>query len=161
MSAHEHVSDDVLIDGLYGLVDVEGRIGGCPPCTARWNELQEKRAAIALPGGVPAEVLAAQRRNIYARIENSARLHWTGPAVAAAAGVCVLAIGVFVHHPAPAVTPVRPAVTSVSETQQLPEVYSDVYSMEQSFEPTASASFRVLFEADGAPVEGTEQSTKQ
>ena len=165
MSAHEHLNDDVFIDGLYGLVDVETRLGGCPLCASRWNELQEKRVAITARTEIPADVLAAQRRNIYSRIEHPlrlwkqpSRLYWAGPTVAAAAATCLLAIGVFLHHP---VTPVRPTPTSLSETQQLPEVYSDVYSMEQSFEPTASASFRVLFESDGAPAEGAGQGTNQ
>jgi hypothetical protein len=165
MSAHQHVSDDVFIDGLYGLADVQARVGTCALCASRWNEMQEKRAAIAVPMEVPVEVLAAQRRNIYARIEHPLRIweqlapmRWTGPTVAVAAA-CLLAVGVFVHHPGSAVTPVRPMAVSMSETQQLPEVYSDVYSMEQSFEPAASASFRVLFEADGTPAEGAEQGT--
>ena len=174
MSAHEHLNDDVFIDGLYGLIDVEARLGGCAVCASRWNELLERRAAMAAPMEVPAGVLAAQRRNIYARIEHPILLwkqpvplwkqparHWAGPAVTAAAAVCLLALGVFVHHPVSSVTPVRPALTSLSDAQQLPEVYSDVYSMEQSFEPTAAASLRVLFESDGNVTEGTGRDTQQ
>jgi hypothetical protein len=161
MSAHEHLNDDVLIDGLYGLIDVEERIGACLPCASRWSELQEKHAALAVPMEVAPEVLAAQRRNIYARIEHpfkSAPLRWAAPVMAAVA-VCVLAIGVVAHHP---VTDVHPAPAPASETQQLSDVYSDVYSMEQSFEPTASASLRALFEADGSQAsESGSQSTKQ
>ncbi len=158
MNAHEHLQDDVLIDGLYGLCNVEARLNGCAVCASRWNEMREKHAALAVPATVPADVLAAQRRNIYARIEHPSRMPWAAPAVAAA---CLLAIGVFMHHSA---APVRPAPASASVAPQLPEapldVYSDVYSMEQSFEPRASASFRVLFEADGAPESGG-SSTKQ
>lgn len=159
MSAHQHLKDDVFIDGLYGLVDVEALVGTCPLCASRWNQLQEKRAAVAVPLAIPAEELAAQRRSIFARVERSTHVRWAGSMVAAAAAAtCLLAIGVFVHHP---LTAVHPAPASLSETQPLSDVYSDVYSLEQSFEPTASASFRVLFEADGTPAEGPEQGTKR
>ncbi len=164
MSTHQHLHDDVFIDGLYGLAEVEDLVGSCPQCASRWVELREKRAIIAVTLNPPPQVLAAQRRNIYARIERPqtwsdlVRLHWAGPVVAAAAAVCLLAVGVFVYRPLNAVQHVA---TPVSVTQQLPEVYSDVYSMEQSFEPSASASFRVLFEADGSPAEGSVQTTNQ
>ena len=75
-SGHEHWSDDVLIGALYGLegADLHARLGECPECAARWKHLQEKRAAIAVPLDVPAELLAAQRKAIYRRIEREVSL---------------------------------------------------------------------------------------
>jgi hypothetical protein len=79
------------------------------------------------------------------------------PALAAAAA-CVLAVGLAVHDgafpgpngsvPARSVAVESPAMVpvAISDTQ----LYSDVYAMEQSFEPSASASIGVLFEPEGA-----------
>jgi hypothetical protein len=173
---HEHLSDDALIDALYGIASVEAEVRECAWCAARWSDFQAKRTAAAEMPQVPSEVLAAQRRKIYDRIEHPARMDWArldgtrldwtrldgtrmrwlAPAVAAAAA-CVLALGVWVHHPAENGKLHR---TAVSESSPLPEVYSDVYAMEQSFEPTASESFQVLFESDGAD-SGARQGAKQ
>ena len=170
MSAHEHLSDghlsdDVLIDGLYGLaaanasIDINAHVRECPACASRWNELREQRAVIAAPVEVGADVLAAQRRNIYRRIEHASpwehASRWAGPAVVAVTA-CGLAIGVFVHNPqAPARAGIPTAIPAVISDTQL---YSDVYSMEQSFEPSTAASLRVLFEPDDSAIDGANQA---
>lgn len=160
MNAHEHLSDDIFIDALYGLsVQVEARVHECPTCAARWNELQEKRAGMALPMNPPSAVLAEQRRNVYRRIEHpswSERTSgWAAPALAGVAA-CVLAIGVLVHNPVRPADSGRPATTSQADSAAAPamvpvaasdtQLYTDVYSMEQSFEPSTSASLGILFE---------------
>jgi hypothetical protein len=60
------------------------------------------------------------------------------PALAAS---CLLAVGVFLYRPAPAP---HPAV--VSDAQ----LFSDVYSMEQSVEPRAAEPIHELFAAQPA-----------
>jgi hypothetical protein len=167
--SHEHVSDDVLIDGLYGLVvDVEARIGSCAVCEARWSAALERRATLAAPMAIPPGVLAAQRRSIYSRIEHPVRfwekpgqMRWAGPAIAGAAAACVLAIGLVLRHPVAPVTSTPPVAAAVEAQPPIADVYSDVYSMEQSFEPSASASLRVLFEADGSQADRADQGAKQ
>ena len=59
----------------------------------------------------------------------------SAPVLAAA---CALAVGVFVYHPGSEPKP----VANTDDSQ----LFSDVYSMEQSLEPSATASVRVLFE---------------
>lgn len=174
MSGHQHVSDDVFIDALYGLAAVEGRaaidacVRECPACAARWNALQEARTAILAPVAVGSDVLAAQRANIYRRIEHPSvweRLSgWTGPLVAGATAACLLAVGVMVHDSAVPVRPVSPdeavvSTAAISDTQ----LYSDVYAMEQSFEPSTASSMRVLFERDGSTTDtqGAEHSSEK
>ena len=77
-----------------------------------------------------------------------------GSALAAVAKHHVLAIGVLTHNPLRPGDSAPPATSSVA--QSAPgmlstgtgdtQLYTDVYAMEQSFEPTASASLGVLFE---------------
>jgi len=161
MTAHQHLKDDVLIDGLYGVasIDIAACVRECPVCAARWEALQERRTAMVAPVEVGAEVLAAQRKSVYRRIEDPSLWEkasgWMGPLVAGAAAACLLAVGVLVHDSS--LNRVGPALPAPRETAiALPsgmsdtQLYSDVYSMEQSFEPSTASSIRVLFEKDGA-----------
>jgi hypothetical protein len=58
------------------------------------------------------------------------------PALAAAA---LLAIGIAVYRPAPAPAPLRPDAADA-------QLFADVYSMEQSVEPSVAAPIHSLFE---------------
>lgn len=161
--SHEHLSDDVLIDALYGLagpsglVNVDARVRECPVCASRWNQLLEKRAIVIAPLEAGPAELAAQRREIYRRIEHPSRMRWAGPAAAAAA--CLVAIVMLVHRPE---APVRPEINaSINDAQLFSDIYSDVYSMEQSFEPTAAVSLGALFESDDAQANDANQGVSQ
>jgi anti-sigma factor RsiW len=147
MSAHEHlslehISDDALLDALYGLTENEPHLRQCALCAQRFTELQRKRASLAAAADVSLDVssefLAAQRRKIYERLEQPERrrLRWA-PALAMA---CVVAVGVVMYHPA---TPPAPQQHGdVSDSQ----LFSDAYSMDQSLEPSAAAPIHALFE---------------
>jgi hypothetical protein len=143
MSGHEHLSEDRLLDAVYGIAGsaAEAHLRLCANCAQRLHEWHEKRAAAveSVEGiEISGEFLAAQRKKIYERIEQPSRKHWLwAPGLAAA---CALAIGVFVYHPAPKEQPRHNA--EISDAQ----LFGEVYSMEQSLEPTAAAPARALFE---------------
>ena len=133
-----HLTTDQLVDRLYGVDAGERHLDDCEQCSGRFLELLKRRAMAAEPAPASYEFLAAQRRNIYARMGErpQARMKWV-PALAAAA--CLLAFSVFVRHPeAPAA---KPEVVD-------PQLFSDVYSMEQSMEPLAAKPIHALFEQD-------------
>ena len=141
MSGHEHLSEDALLNAVYGIAgnDAETHLRGCADCAQRLHEWQEKRAASAASVEIQDDFLAAQRRKIYERIESPSRKHWLwAPGLAAA---FALAVGVFVYHPTPQQRPVnKPA--EISDAQ----LFGDIYSMEQAVEPAAAAPARALFE---------------
>jgi len=140
MSVHEHLSEDALLDAVYGIaeVDAEAHLRACAECGHRFSEWQETRAAAAETAEIPVEFLAAQRKKIYERIERPAGKQWLwAPGLAAA---CALAIGLFVYHPAAQKPQQKRA--EISDAQ----LFGDVYSMEQSLEPAAAAPARALFE---------------
>ena len=140
MSGNEHLSEDALLDAVYGIAGNEAdvHLRECTDCAQRLHEWQEKRAATAASVEIPGEFLAAQRRKIYERIERPSRKHWLwAPGLAAA---CALAAGIFVYHPAPQ-QPVNKAA-EISDAQ----LFGDIYSMEQAAEPAAAAPARALFE---------------
>jgi hypothetical protein len=140
----QHLSDDDLLDRLYGLADsglagTNGHVESCADCQRRWLRLQNERARLAAPVEVSTSFLAGQRRQIYARLGEKPRpqMKWA-PALAAS---CLLAVGAFLYRPAPAPHP--PAVSDA-------QLFSDVYSMEQSVEPRAAEPIHELFAAEPA-----------
>jgi len=145
MSGHEHLSEDALLEAVYGIAgyETETHLRECVACAKRLNEWQEKRAATASNIEIPDDFLAAQRRKIYDRIERPSRKRWLwAPGLAAA---CALAVGVFVYHPVgqqPAVQRQPAQGAEISDAQ----LFSDIYSMERVVEPAAAAPARALFE---------------
>ena len=63
MIGHEHLSEDALLDAVYGIAgnDTETHLRGCADCAQRLHAWQEKRAATAASVDIPSEFLAAQR----------------------------------------------------------------------------------------------------
>jgi hypothetical protein len=140
MSGHEHLSEDALLDAVYGIAgdEADAHLRGCADCAQRLSEWRGKRAAAASIE-IPDDFLAAQRRKIYERIERPSRKRWLwAPGLAAA---CALAVGIFVYYPTPQQQPVnKPA--EISDAQ----LFGDIYSMEHVVEPAAAAPARALFE---------------
>ena len=149
-----HLKTDELVDRLYGLEDQRGadqdvHLASCADCRARWEEIRVIRGVVSTPEQVSTDFLAAQRRKIYARLgeEPRDRMAWA-PALAA---VALLAIGVAVYRPLSAPAPgfanfathaSRPAQTDAADAQ----LFSEVYSMQQSMEPSVAAPIHTLFE---------------
>jgi anti-sigma factor RsiW len=145
MSGHEHLSEDALLDAIYGIAgsDAETHLRRCPDCAQRLHEWHEKRAGAAANVEIPGEFLAAQRRKIYERIERPSRKRWLwAPGLAAA---CALAVGVFVYHPVPQHTAPQSQPAQRAEISDA-QLFGDIYSLEQVVEPAAAAPARALFE---------------
>lgn len=132
---NDHLSDRQLIERLYG-VEPHPHADSCPECAARYREIESRRADLAQPAPVSADFLAAQRRRIHARLEQAP--HWGWKWAPAAAAAVAVVIGLAVYHPA-----LKPAPRVDTGDAQL---FSEVYSMEQSTEPRAAAPIHALFE---------------
>jgi len=132
-----HLTTDELVERLYG-VGGDSHLDECAECSAKFREIGERRAMAAEPRAVSYEFLAAQRRNIYARMGErpQARMKWI-PALVAAG--CLVVVGVL--------TPRRPAQVAKPEVADT-QLWSDVYSIEQSMEPIAAQPIDALFEQD-------------
>lgn len=149
-----HLKTDELVDRLYGLEDQrageqDAHLANCADCRDRWEEMRRVQAAVSTPQTVPGDFLAAQRRRIYTRLgeEPRTRMAWA-PALAA---VALLAIGVAVYRPLSAPAPrfvkvanhdSRPGQTEAADAQ----LFFEVYSMQQSMEPSVAAPIHTLFE---------------
>ncbi len=132
----KHLTDDELIDRVYAIADDDSaHLAECSECAARWQAFEQRHRQMIPAAPVTGEFLAAQRRKIYARMDQRpSRLKWA-PALVAA---CLLAVVVLVNRPASA-----PAPRVDSGDAQL---FSEVYSMEQSTEPRAASPLHELFE---------------
>ena len=160
-----HLSNDQLLDRLYGLGDAEGdgHLSGCAECAQRMEAFEVRRVEAASVSRFSAEIsgaaLAAQRRAVYARLEEPAKANapWAPAALAAA---LVLVVGVLLYHPSrPAPRhPAYPAATFHPIPAARPEMtdeqlFSVVYAMEEAAEPQAAAPIHALFEGDEVPAD--------
>jgi predicted anti-sigma-YlaC factor YlaD len=142
-----HLSQDELLDQVYGVGSKDAHLRTCAECSGRLDALLRTKAQLraqADPSAtIPNEFLAAQRRSIYSRLDQAAASHvrWA-PALA---GMGLLAMGVLLFPHAQVRVARTPAPTPRVEltTNQL---FSDLYSKEQSLEPSAEAPLHELFE---------------
>jgi hypothetical protein len=142
----KHLTTDELVDRLYG-VGAGDHLNDCAECSERFQKLRERREMAAEPAVVSHGFLAAQRRSIYARMgeKPQGRTKWV-PALAAAA--CLLAVGVVARLPEVNRAEVNRASQVAKPVVVDPQLFADVYSMEQSMEPLAAKPIDALFEQD-------------
>jgi anti-sigma factor RsiW len=160
---NRHLGDDELVDRLYGLGGQESdeHLAGCDACAERWNEMRRIQARLTATEPVSGEFLAAQRRAIYARLgERVPETGWRtsvgwmkGACAPALAATALVAIGIAIHRP----VAMRGTSHGVSRGTGAgaaafhadaddAKLFSDVYSMEQSAEPSVAAPIHTLFE---------------
>jgi hypothetical protein len=138
-----HLNQDELLDCLYGIGGGEARahLIECEECAGRCAAYERRRSEAAGSIEVPSDFLAAQRRAVYARLNEPPRSQgkW---APALAAGL-LLALGLFLWPSSHA--PERPAPAAKADLGD-DQLFSDVYSIEESIEPRAAAPIQGLFE---------------
>ncbi len=149
---NRHLTNDELLNRLYGLGEAEAEtqlhLRECAACADRWRGFEQRRAETAAWPDVSNERLASQRRGVYARLEErpgGMHVRWA-PALAAG---FLLAAGAYLaipgRHAVPQ-APNRPAPSAHTEISD-EQLFSDVYSMEQSAEPRAAVPIHALFTA--------------
>jgi anti-sigma-K factor RskA len=138
-----HWTDDQLIDSLYGIGPEDNHAQMCAECQGRLAVLQANRQAVESGGheDVSFEFLAAQRREIYAKItapqswwSNLLSRRWTSAAATAVA----LTAGVFVYQQKHQ----QIMHNEVSDAQ----LAREVSCMGQDLEPHPTAPLQALFE---------------
>lgn len=133
-----HWTEDQFVNRIYGLEGGdEAHLNACAECRERWANIVRRRSVITAEPEVSSEFLAAQRRAIYARLDQapSHRYQWAS----AFAATLMVVVGLMVFRPGDAPKP-QPAVHGEDK------VLSEIYSLEQSSEPVASKTMHVMFE---------------
>jgi len=140
----QHLTDDQLIDRLYGIRRTgDAHLEECPDCSSRWEMLQERRGRVvgeAPEGGV---LWAEQRREILDRAEaGEAAWNWQRAWAPVLLMAMVLAAGVWFYGPVSPPPPPAPVAVDTSA----PGWFEETYSVMQPDEPRAASPIRVLFE---------------
>jgi len=121
---------------LYGLKERDPHVDQCAECSAECERLQAQRRRVTAEPEVSPEFLAAQRRAIYNRLDESPRGGWHAWRwVLSTAMLLAIVVGLTLprwYHSSPA----------ISDEQ----LFSDLSAMEQSAEPKAIAPMHNLFE---------------
>jgi hypothetical protein len=142
----KHLTDDELIDRLYGVGD---HAHDCSECAGRLGAMEQKRAQLAAALPVSADFLAAQRRGVYSRLGERLNARWNW-APATAAALCLAAAGVVAYSTSMYHGPARVSAPSVAvshpDAAADAQLFSDVYAMEQSAEPRAAEPIHALIE---------------
>jgi hypothetical protein len=149
-----HLTQDELLEQLYGVGGKDAHLKDCADCSGRMEALLLVRARLRNDSdalSVSDSFLAKQRRTIYARLDQAAaaHVHWA-PALA---GAGLLAMGLVLFPHAQVRAPHAPVPTARVELNTNEQLFSDLYSMEQSVEPEAVAPIHELFEGTAAPEE--------
>ncbi len=137
----KHYSDDELVARLFGLGPTDTHLESCDLCSRRWVQVRDlhQRCHSGVID-VPAELLAAQRRAVYARVERKPRkwrLSWA-PVPIAAALLLLLALAVF--RPAPEEQP----TDVISDDVAL----QDVFTVASRIDPAGLTPVKSLFEVE-------------
>lgn len=142
-----HWTDEQLIAHFYGIGPEDGHLTGCAECQSRAAAMmgsrksQEQAALVA--DQVSFDFLAAQRRRIYARLAQPARIGFRRLASAAAA-VLVIGAGVLTYQEQQQHQSMNRIMTEnrISDAQ----LASEVSQMGQDSDPAPVAPIQELFE---------------
>ena len=142
MNRSPHLSEDQLIELVYGLDDAAGHLSGCPECSERLRGMRRVRAEAAGGSEISARLLAVQRQRILDRLQQPSAKSPVWRWIPAAAAATLLAAALVLSRPAAIPLP-APVAVSVETDAAL---FTDVYAMEQDVEPRAAAPIRNLFQ---------------
>jgi hypothetical protein len=134
-----HWTDDELIDSIYGIGPLDGHLDTCVECRGRRANIDLRRSGLETAPELPATVLAAQRRAVYARAERA--MPGTGwiRAAFATAGVAALALTLMITR-----TPDRPVPVDTASVDT--QLFADAWAAVASEEPRAAQPIHALFE---------------
>ena len=147
-----HWTSDQLLDKLYGISDAapaaETHLKDCPDCSARWDRLTMQRSAVLESPKVSDEVLAAQRRKIYARMDEKPA--WWHSLVsqkgfAASAAAVLLIVGGLAFFRTGTAPVAKPVVAVQQQEVSDSQFFAEMSRIEQSAMPQAVSPIKALF----------------
>lgn len=152
----QHWTSDQLLDKLYGISNAEAaaesHLGSCADCSARWDRLTMQRVAIVEPPAVSNDFLAAQRRSIYARMDQKPPLWWhslfSQKGFAASAAAVLVIVGGLAFFRSGPVPLTHPTVASPQQEVSDTQFFAEMSRLEQSSMPQAVSPIKALFVQD-------------
>jgi len=142
-----HLSDDQLVDRLYGIaMEGDAHLDACPECQSRWSRVQQRRDAAVVSIVLPAERIHQQRREVQKRLAAASSNRPMRVVLVPAMFAVLLMVGLMFTRSAPE----APAPTPIAAVAPIVEVgwFEDAYSITREMEPRAASPIRHLFEAE-------------
>ena len=137
----KHWTEDEFTQWMYGLRPTDAHLEECPECGAEARRLTARRQSLteaAAAEEAPADLLAAQRRDVYQRLGQSP-VRWMPRIQAAVVALMIVLVALTFSLRSPR----TPAALGAPADDQL---FSDLASIEQSSEPRAAQPIHNLFE---------------
>jgi hypothetical protein len=135
----KHWTENDFTEWLYGLKSDSAHLRHCAECSGIAGSLERRKAEATRAPEVSSDVLAAQRRAIYARMDNPRR-HWAQSRWSLSLAMLVLLVvasfGLLRRQ-----TSTAPLVNPADA-----KLFSDLASIDQSSEPAAIKPIESLFE---------------
>ena len=135
----KHWTEEDFRDWLYGLKSPDTHLRECSECRSESERVLAIRRRVVAEPALPSEILAAQRRNIYERLQwpatHAATRRWIA---VAAALVIVLALSITLLRPD------KPPQLTYSAADE--KLFSDLASIENTSEPRAIQPMHNLFQ---------------
>lgn len=147
MNPASHMTDDQIIERLYGLSD-DAHFDACPECQSRARDLDRIRARIAAQVTLPDVYFQRQRRSILARIGEPVRRQVFGSIWVPASLAVVLSVGFAIARLA--LPEAARQTTAMDESAEMIEIlepgwFEETYSAMRIPEPQAAYPIRGLF----------------
>jgi len=149
----KHWTSDELLDKLYGISDAdavaESHLKDCADCSSRWQRLTMQRTSASAEPVVSEEFLAAQRRKIYARMDEKPPVWWQSvfsqKGFAASAAAVLLIVGglAFFRSGHPSIA--RPVAPTQQQDVSDAQFFAEMSRIEQSSMPQAVTPIKALF----------------
>jgi|SRR5579871_4528396 len=133
----KHWTENDFRSWLYGLKDEDSHVAECGECRAEISRLSAERSKIVAMPEVPGDLLAAQRRSIYRRLDENPRNWLVVRWAMSAAMLTMLVFGGLTYQRLHTQTP-----QPISDDQ----LFSDLSKMDQSSEPQAIQPIHGLFQ---------------
>lgn len=137
-----HWTDDQLIAHLYGVGPDDGHLYECRDCRSRLSVIEGRQQALRSSEEVSFELLAAQRRRIYAKLAMPAHW-WSGSHVRrmASAGAALFVLGGSVLY-----YEEQQRQQTANNTLSDAQLAQDVSRMSENPEAQPTAPLQALFE---------------
>lgn len=149
MNPAAHLTDDQLIERLYGVSD-DSHFDACPECQGRAQALDHTRAQFVAQSTPPAAYFHRQRRSILARIGEPVRKQVFGSIWVPASLAVVLSMGLVITRLALPEPGREAATAAMHEGEEMIEIlqpgwFEETYSVMRIPEPQAASPIRGLF----------------
>lgn len=145
---NSHLSEEQLIQHVYGIGLADEHLNACPECRARLDALEERRALSTQVSEPEPAFYVRQRQAVMERLQQ--RQGWWNWRGASAVATCtVLAVGLYLYSPWKQADPVAVERAERAEMLRDAKLFEEALDLSKA-EPAAAAPVSELLSAEGS-----------